>query len=71
MTRDQVAAFLLERGTGVDDIYYLVGAAIKQEREECLNDIQLERSACQYNRDTSGVMVCGFIMEAIKKRGMA
>lgn len=73
MTRDQVAAFMLERGieANVDDVYYLVGMAIKQEREACLNDIELERESWKGNRSGLGVMVCGYIMESIKKRGMA
>jgi hypothetical protein len=44
---------------------------IQAEREACLNDIELERASWQGNRSGLGVMVCGYIMEAIKKRGMA
>jgi len=44
---------------------------IQAEREACLRDIELERQSWQGNRSGLGVMVCGYIMEAIKKRGMS
>ena len=61
----------LDGNPSVDDVYYLVALAIKQEREECLKDVAAERESWQGNRSGLGVMICGYIMEAIKKRGMA
>ena len=54
----------------IDRLYYLVALAIKQEREECLKDIEIERGCWTRGRNDMGVMVCDYISTAIKKRGM-
>ena len=54
------AQSLLERDPG----------ASEQEREECVRDINLERECWTNGRNDMGVMVCDYILAAIKKRGM-
>ena len=54
----------------IDRLYYLVALATLQEREACLQDIQDERDSWKNGRNDIGVMVCDYIVQAIKKRGM-
>lgn len=77
MTRDQMLDWCrklqipAEDEEAIDRLYYLVALAIKQEREECLKDIYVERDCWTRGRNDIGVMVCDYIVQAIKKRGMA
>ena len=77
MTREEMLEWArkLNMGTPDDDfadrMYYLVAVAIKQEREACVNDVNLERESWARGRNDMAVIVCDYILQAIKKRGMA
>ena len=76
MTREQMLEWCrklsipAEDEDAIDRLYYLVALGIKQEREECVRDINLERECWTNGRNDMGVMVCDYILAAIKKRGM-
>ena len=73
MTRDEVSLLMQQSGVNanVDDVYYIVAGAIKREREACVLDVETERECWTRGRNDMGVMVCDYILQAIKKRGMA
>lgn len=77
MTRDQMLEWCrklsipAEDEDAIDRLYYLVAVAIKQEREACVNDVNLERESWQRGRNDMAVITCDYILQAIKKRGMA
>ena len=55
----------------IDRMYYLVALGIKQEREACVRDVNLERESWTRGRNDMAVIVCDYILQAIKKRSMA
>jgi hypothetical protein len=77
MTRDQMLEWCRQLKIPADGedagdrLYYLVALAIKQEREACLNDVHLERESWKRGRNDMAVIVCDYITQTIKKRGMS
>ena len=77
MTRDQMLEWCHKLNIpvvdedAIDRLYYLVALAIKQEREACVQDVNLERESWKRGRNDMAVIVCDYILQAIKKRGMA
>lgn len=74
MTREDMIEWSRKLNMGIPDddfidrMYYLVALGIKQEREECIRDIDNEAET--WGASSPVKLACGFIKQAIKSRGM-
>lgn len=74
MTRDQMVEWCrkmkvpMDGEDAIDRLYYVVAVAIKQEREECIRDIETEAET--WGADSLGRLSLDFAKTAIKSRGM-